>query len=293
MATLREIKSRIQAVSNTQKITKTMEMISAAKAKRATDKVHAAQPYAHKLNDLVASLSSFSKGVYHPLLRKPEQVKRIGILVVTANRGLCGGFNNNVIKLAMGKIKEYKQQGIQAEVHLIGKKSVNVFKYQRVDFEKSYTHIDDKPTFAEAAEFADFFMEKFETGHFDAVEIISTRYFSSSRQAAHAGQVLPLSLEPVEQAGVVKKTGSGSAVFEPSAETIITELLPRAIRIAFFQALLESVAGEQIARRVAMKSATDSATDMIKAQTRQYNRARQAKITQEISEIVAGADSVS
>ena len=287
MATLREIKSRIEAVSNTKKITKTMEMISAAKAKKATDKVHAAQPYARKLNELMASLSSFSKGVYHPLLRKPEQIKRIGILVLTANRGLCGGFNNNVIKLAMLKIREYKQAGISVEVYLVGKKSVSVFKYQKVGYEKSYSHIEDKPSFPEASEFADFFMEKFETGHFDAIEIVSTKYHSSSRQSAHVARVLPLSLE-----GVTQGAKASSAMFEPDAETIITELLPRAIRIAFYQALLESVASEQIARRIAMKGATDSASDMIKDQTRLYNRARQAKITQEISEIVAGADSV-
>jgi F-type H+-transporting ATPase subunit gamma len=287
MATLREIKNRIQAVTNTQKITKTMEMISAAKAKKATDKVHAAQPYARKLNELVGSLSSVSKGVFHPLLRKPEGIKRIGMLVLTANRGLCGGFNNNVIKLAMLKIREYRNAGINVEVHLVGKKSVNVFKYQRVAYDKSYTHIDDRPTFTEAAEFADFFMEKFETGYFDAVEVISTKYYGSSKQAAFVNRVLPLSIADNKEAK------PSSAVFEPDAETIMSELLPRATRVSFYQALLESVASEQIARRIAMKNATDSASDMIKDMTRSYNRARQAKITQEISEIVAGADSVS
>ncbi|MDH4263571.1 MAG: ATP synthase F1 subunit gamma [Spirochaetia bacterium] len=287
MATLREIKNRIQAVSNTQKITKTMEMISAAKAKRATDKVHAAQPYARKLNELVSSLSSASKGTFHPLLRKPESIKRIGVLIVTANRGLCGGFNNNVIKLALLKIMEHTNAGIQVEVHLVGKKSVNVFKYKKVAFEKSYTHIDDKPSFTDASEFADFFMEKFETGYFDAVEIVSTKYLSSSKQTADVNRVLPLTLDNKSD------SRAGSAVFEPDAETIMTELLPRATRVAFYQALLESVASEQIARRIAMKNATDSASDMIKDMTRSYNRARQAKITQEISEIVAGADSVS
>jgi len=290
MATLREIKNRIQAVTNTQKITKTMEMISAAKAKKATDKVHAAQPYAHKLNELVISLSAMSKGVFHPLLRTPEKIQRIGILVVTANRGLCGGFNNNVIKLAMLKIREYKSLGIHVEVHLLGRKSISVFKYQKMTYDKSYTHIDDKPTFAEATEFADYFMEKFETGYFDAVEIISTKYFSSSKQTANVARVLPLSLD-IDN--VAAGTSVSAAVFEPEAEVIMTELLPRAIRVAFYQALLESVAGEQIARRIAMKNATDSASDMIKDMTRSYNRARQAKITQEISEIVAGADSVS
>ncbi|MDH4199420.1 MAG: ATP synthase F1 subunit gamma [Spirochaetia bacterium] len=300
MATLREIKGRIQSVSNTKKITKTMEMISAAKAKRAIDKVHAAQPYARKISDLISSIGSLNTGVFHPLLRKPDQVKRVGILVLTANRGLCGGFNNNVIKLALAKVKEYKQSGIETEVYLVGKKAMSVFKYQKVAFEKSFSHIDDKPVFNDAAELANIFMEKFETGHFDAAEIFFTKYFSSSRQSAFIERVLPLSIKVLDKAlgkpsdsNSPKNVVSNSAVFEPDEETIISELLPRAIRMAYFQALLESIAGEQIARRIAMKSATDSATDMIKDMTRLYNRARQAKITQEISEIVAGADSVS
>lgn len=198
MATLREIKGRIESVTNTKKITKTMEMISAAKAKRAIDKVHAAQPYARKISELITSVGSLNTGVFNPLLRKPEEIKRVGILVLTANRGLCGGFNNNVIKLALAKIKEYKQAGIETEVYLVGKKSINVFKYQKIAYEKGFTHIDDKPSFGEAAELANIFMEKFETGHFDAAEIFYTKYFSSSRQSAIMERVLPLSINPAD-----------------------------------------------------------------------------------------------
>lgn len=288
MATLREIKDRIQAVGNTQKITKTMEMISAAKAKKAIDKVHAAQPYAKKINELIAKVSTIKSEGASPLLRKPEQTKKIGLMVLTANRGLCGGFNNNVIKLAFQKINQYASEGVETEVHLVGKKSVNVFKYRKVGFEKSYIEIEDRPAFEDAAQFADYFMEKFGSGEFDATEIIYTKYFSSSRQSAHVERVLPLSLDSSEV-----EPSSGAAIFEPDSETIMSELLPRAIRVIYYQTLLESAAGEQIARRIAMKNATDSASDMIKDMTRLYNRARQSKITQEISEIVAGADSVS
>jgi F-type H+-transporting ATPase subunit gamma len=288
MATPREIKDRIQAVTNTKKITKTMEMISAAKAKKAIDKVHAAQPYAQKINELIANVSSFSAEVNEPLLRKPESTKKIGILVLTANRGLCGGFNNNVIKLALQKIREYNNAGIETEVHLVGKKSVNVFNYQKVSFSKSYTHIDDRPKFEDISAFADYFMEQFESGKFDAVEIIYTKYFSASKQSAVSERVLPLAISSDNS-----QSSASAALFEPDPETIIKELVPRAIRVIFYQTLLESAAGEQIMRRIAMKNATDSATDMIKDMTRLYNRARQSKITAEISEIVAGADSVS
>jgi len=288
MATLREIKSRIQAVENTKKITKTMEMISAAKAKKAIDKVHAAQPYANKINELIRSISSLNLDVTHPLLRKPESVKKVAILVVAANRGLCGGYNNNVIKMALRKVREYEQSGTATEVYLVGKKAVNVFKYQKREYAQAYTHIEDRPTYADAAQFTDELIDKFQSGKLDAVDIIYTRYISASRQTASEQRVLPLVLE--KQAG--EGTGNMAALFEPDAGKILQALVPKAVKTIFFQAVLDSVAGEQIARRIAMKNATDAATDMIKAQTRLYNRARQAKITQEISEIVAGADSV-
>ena len=289
MATLREIKSRIKAVENTKKITKTMEMISAAKAKKAVDKVQAAQPYAHKINELIQSISGLNIDADHPLLRQPETIKRVGLLVITGNRGLCGAYNNNAIKLAISRINEYKKDNIEVDTHLVGKKAASVFKYRKVDFQKSYTHIDDKPSIKEANEFANYFMEEFESGRIDTVEIVYTQYVNAGRQTAAVEKVLPLSLgsdedsEPTNQA----------SLFEPNPESILTSILPRAIRVIFYQALLDSVASEQIARRIAMKNATDAATDMIKDQTRLYNRARQAKITQEISEIVAGADSIS
>ncbi len=291
MATLREIKNRIQAVSNTQKITKTMEMISAAKAKKATDKVHAAQPYAHKIKELMDTLSSLNIDAYHPLLRKPDEVKTVALLVITANRGLCGGYNNNVIRLAIQKINEYEKQGKKVQVHLVGKKAISVFKYRKREFAEGYTDVSDNPSLEETARFSNQFMESFERGEIDAVEIVYTKYLSASRQAADVMPVLPLTLSPSESEK--KAGGNTAALFEPNAEQILTSLLPRAIRVACFQAFLDSVAGEHIARRIAMKNATDSAQDMIKDMTRHYNRARQAKITQEISEIVAGADAIS
>lgn len=295
MATLREIKNRIQAVTNTQKITKTMEMISAAKAKKATDKVHAAQPYANKIQELIETLGSLNIDAYHPLLRKPEEVKTVGLLVITANRGLCGGYNNNVIRLALSRIAEYEKQGKKVEVHLVGKKSISVFKYRKKAYREGYTDISDSPSLEDTTRFANMFMERFESGDLDAVEVVYTKYMSSSRQTASILPVLPLSLEEVSEgaAGKEDKKANSAALFEPNAEQILTSLLPRAIRVSCFQAFLDSVAGEHIARRIAMKNATDSAQDMIKDMTRHYNRARQAKITQEISEIVAGADAIS
>ena len=289
MATLREIKNRIQAVTNTKKITKTMEMISAAKAKRAVDKVQAAQPYANKINELIQSISSLNVDADHPLLRQPEEIKKVGMLVITANRGLCGGFNNNVIRLAVRKISEYQKKGVEVEIHLVGKKAISVFKFQNRDYKEGYTHIEDRPALSDSNELASYFMKNFEAGHFDGVDIVSTQYLTATRQVAESRQVLPISLGTEE----AQANSNQAALFEPDAASILTALLPRAIRVVYYQAFLDSAASEHIARRVAMKNATDAASDMIKDMTREYNRARQAKITQEISEIVAGADAIS
>jgi len=288
MANLREIKARITAVENTKKITKTMEMISAAKAKRAVDKVQAAQPYARKINELIKSISTLQIDADHPLLRQPQQIKKVALFFITANRGLCGAYNNNVIKLAMKRIAEYKEKGIDVDTYIVGKKGATVFKYRKLDFVKNYTDITDKPTIQDATKFANFFMEEFESGRVDKVELIYTEYVSSSRQTASDQSVLPLSIEDKEYTGPANQ----AATFEPSPEKILTSLLPRAVRVIFYQALLDSNAGEQISRRISMKNATDAASDMIRDMSRLYNRARQAKITQEISEIVAGADSI-
>jgi len=286
MATLREIKGRITAVENTKKITKTMEMISTAKAKKAVDRVQAAQPYAWKIDELIRSIAGLNVDSNHPLLRKPTVLKKIGILVITGNRGLCGGFNNNVTRLAIESINRYKSEGKEVDIHLIGKKAISSFKFQKIQFNKSYTHIDDKSGIKEAVEFAEYFMKEYEAGRLDFVEIFYTKYFNASRQNAVSKQVLPFPLEKGTQ------KGGSTGLFEPGADQILAALLPKAIRVLYLQSLLESAASEQIARRIAMKSATDSASDMIKGMTRLYNRARQSKITQEISEIIAGADSI-
>ena len=289
MASARDIKKRIVSVKSTKKITRTMELVSTAKSKKAVDRVQAAIPFANKIQELVRSLAEGSI-IHHPLLRLPDKPKKVALLVTTANRGLCGAFNNNVVKLSMNRYEELKKEGVEVNLYIIGKKGVSVFKFNNYEIEETYTHIDDRPTFEQAQEFADLFIKLFSEEKIDGAEIIYTKYFSAGSQRAHVQSVLPLQLESDDEA---EASSAGEAIFEPSPEAILYSLLPRAVRVMYYRALLDSAASEQIARRIAMKNATDAASDMIKDMTLQYNRARQAKITQEIAEIVSGAESVS
>lgn len=287
MPTPREIKTRIQSVANTQKITRTMELVATAKAKKAVDRVQAAQPYAKKIYELVQDLQYDESQTFSPLLRKPEKLRRAALLVITANRGLCGGFNANVLRLALAYISELQNKGVETEVHLLGKKAVSYFTYRQIPFASKEIGMDDKPTFALATRYGDFFMDEFSQGKIDEVSIVYTHYLNAAQQKPVVQRVLPFVKE--ERPFGLKK----NMIYEQNPEKILQELLPRAVRVTFFQAMLESVAGEQIARRIAMKNATDAAQDMIRTMTLEYNRARQAKITQEIAEIVGGAAAIS
>ncbi len=286
MATPREIKKRINSVRNTRKITRTMEMVATSKAKKMSNKANASKPYAEKISELASSLGSLAANVNIPLLRKPEVIKKVGLLVVTANRGLCGGYNGNVIRLARVRMHELKSQGIEVELYVVGKKGISFFKYIKESVVQSFTNLDDKSGYDVAVGYANIFKGLFISGKIDKVEAITTVYHSSANQKAEIVSILPI------ESPKGSKISSGMVIYEPSPEKILEALLPEVINMVFYKLSLEAVTSEQIARRVAMKSATDAASEMIKLLTRGYNRVRQAKITQEISEIVAGADSL-
>lgn len=266
-----------------------MEMVATAKSKKTSDRVNASKPYSEKLKELMGSLSDLSSNLNSPYLRKPDQIKKVGILVITANRGLCGGYNSNVLKMAKSRLAELKKSETQYDLYVVGKKGISFFKYQKETMKETYTNIDDTSGYREAEHFANLFLQSFALGEVDSVEIISTVYQSSSIQNSEIQKILPIEPKKTEN---LKKSAKGSTIYEPNPERILESLLPQVVRTAFLKAILEAVCSEQIARRIAMKSATDAANDMIKVLTRTYNRVRQAKITQEISEIVAGADSL-
>ncbi|MCB1308305.1 MAG: ATP synthase F1 subunit gamma [Leptospiraceae bacterium] len=301
MAGSKIIKKRIASVRNTRKITRTMEMVSTAKSKKLVDRVNAAQPYTRKLHDIMATL--VEAGAAHidsPLMRRKENPERIALLVITANRGLCGGYNSNVLKLARVQLEILRSEGRKADVYAVGKKATSYFKFIDIPVEKAFLDIDDNFTYEQAEDLANFFMNEFVRDRYDRVDIISTVYHSAGRQTPEVNRLLPIGLKEMtgeadQHEGKLKaevKTIQGPVIYDPSPEQIMLNMIPLAVKTSMYGALLEAAASEQIYRRVAMKNATDAAGEMLKNLTREYNRARQASITQELSEIVAGADAV-
>ncbi|MDQ6633705.1 MAG: ATP synthase F1 subunit gamma [Gemmatimonadota bacterium] len=284
MAKGRELKGRIKSVENTRKITRTMEMVATSKMKRAQDRVVAARPYAHALADVISSLYSPDLAERFPLLRQPAEQRRVALIVLTSNRGLAGAFNANLIKEARNKIAEIERAGTKVDVHVVGKKGLGYFKYVGRELASQRIDVTDKPTAENAAEIVSQLMDEYIGGTLDGVYVTYSKFNSVLSTPATTDQILPVT-PPKKEGGAAER----DYLLFPSAEAILTELLPSYVRNAVYRALVETVAGEQAARRTAMKNATDNASDIITILRRTYNRARQAQITQEIAEIVGGA----
>jgi F-type H+-transporting ATPase subunit gamma len=290
MAKGRELKGRIKSVENTRKITRTMEMVATSKMKRAQDRVVAARPYANALTEVISSLYSPELAERFPLLRQPAQPKRVALVVLTSNRGLAGGFNANLIKEARARITELERSGAQVDVHVIGKKGLGYFKYVGRTLASQRVDITDRPTAENASEIVDQLMSDYISGRLDGVYVTYSKFNSVLSTPPTTDRVLPVT--PPERKSDAGTSGAGTQrdyLLFPNAEAILTELLPSYVRNSVYRALVETVAGEQSARRTAMKNATDNAGDILNVLRRTYNRARQAQITQEIAEIVGGA----
>ncbi len=282
MAKGRELKRRIKTVENTRKITRTMELVATSRMKRAQDRVTAARPYAQALGDVIAGLYSPELADRFPLLRQPERARKAAVILLTSNRGLAGGFNANLIREARGLLKKLRDQGTEVELHVVGRKGIGYFKYIGQTMAAQRTDITDRPRSEDAASLVDGLMEGFVSGALDAVYVVYAQFRSAISTPPTTQRLLPV--EPPKRSGPLP-----DYLLLPSAEAILTELLPSYVRNAVYRALVETAAGEQGARRTAMKNATDNASDMMNSLTRTYNRARQAGITQEIAEIVGGA----
>ena len=282
MAKGRELKGRIKSVENTRKITRTMEMVATSKMKRAQERVAAARPFATVLTEVISDLYSSDLAERFPLLRQPATIQRAAVLVLTSNRGLAGGFNSNIMKEARGLLARLTSESIDVELHVVGRKGLGYFRYVGRDVASSRTDITDRPTVKEAGELVDGLMNRFSSGALDAVYVVSARFRSALSTPPHTEKILPVT--PPERKGP-----SRDYLLFPSAEAILTELLPAYVRNAVYRALVENEAGFQGAQRTAMKNATDNATDILNVLRRTFNRARQANITQEISEIVGGS----
>jgi F-type H+-transporting ATPase subunit gamma len=281
----RDVKRRIMTVENTRQITRTMELVATSKLKRATDRVHAARPYADALHEIVAGLYSPGLSEKYPILRRPDEVKRAAILLLTANRGLCGGFNANLIKQARNLMDELRGQGIETELHIAGKKAVAYFRFRGEEIATQRTDVSDHPTVEDAESIVAPVRDRFENGDVDAVYLVSSKFKSAMSTPPHTRDLLPIT-------GDGKASSADVYILTPSGDMILERILPAYIRNAVYTALVENAAAEHGARRAAMKSATDNAGDVLEHLTRTYNRARQAQITQEIAEIVGGSSAL-
>jgi F-type H+-transporting ATPase subunit gamma len=298
MAKGRELKGRIKSVENTRKITRTMEMVATSKMKRAQDRVVAARPYANALAEVISSLYSPDLAERFPLLRQPAAGahgdrpwadRRVALIVLTSNRGLAGAFNANLIKEARARLVELERGGAQVDLHVIGKKGLGYFKYVGRELATQRVDVTDRPTAQNASEIVDALMADYVAGKLDGVYVTYSKFNSVLNTPPTTDQVLPVTPPKAKDGGGHETGGQRDYLLFPTAEAILTELLPSYVRHAVYRALVETVAGEQAARRTAMKNATDNAGDILNVLRRTYNRARQAQITQEIAEIVGGA----
>ena len=292
-AQLRVYRRRIRSVQSTKKITRAMELIAASRIAKAQAAVIASQPYAREITKVISALASQST-IDHPLVSEKENPTRAAVLVVTSDRGLAGGYNSNELKAAEALYSLLRSEGKQPVVYTVGRKAVAYYRFRGREVAQSWTGFSEQPTYAHAKEVADALIEAFVTatddGGVDELHVVYTEFVSALTQKPVAKRVLPL---------VVVETDEPPAdgplplyEFEPDSESLLDALLPRYVETRVFAALLESAASESASRRRAMKAATDNADELIKTLTRAANAARQAEITQEISEIVGGADAL-
>lgn len=289
MAQARELRRRIRSVQSTRQITRTMEMVSTSKLKRAQDRVVGARPYAAALAEVMAELYSPELARDFPLLRQPEggKIRRAGVLVITSNRGLCGAFNANLIREGRRRIAELEGLGAAVDLHLVGKKGVTFFRFTKRKAVTTRVDIGDRPTATHAAELVEPLMQQFAAGQLDAVDVVFAKFNSAVSTPPTTLRILPVA--PPQASG---RSDRPFFILQPSAAAILERLLPLYVRNQVYRALVETAAAEHGARRTAMKNATDAAGDMLDILRRTYNRARQAQITQEIAEIVGGAEAL-
>lgn len=298
MANLRLLVKRRKAIRNIRKITKTMELIATARFKKALDRAMEADAYTKKIAELAADLTQSAGEVSHPLLKVRPEVKKTLVLVLTANRGLCGGYNGGVLRAAMGRIRELRGANSAFDLEVSGKRGMQFFKFQQIPTTAFYTHFEEKPQFDEVDKVAQKFIDLYTSGQVDQVIVVYQKFYGISKQSPVVETLLPLSSVAVETTS--KKAAATAAPagpkvnyeFMPDAGAILGELVPVAFKVRLFKCFLDAAVGEQIARRVAMKAATENAGDLIKEVSRLYNRTRQANITKEISELIAGSEAL-
>jgi F-type H+-transporting ATPase subunit gamma len=298
MAKARQIVKRRKAVTNIRKITRTMQLIATARFQQAFNRAMGTKPYTEKITQLVEELSAAAKDqVDHPLLQSNPQSRKDLLLVVTSNRGLCGGYNGSVLRTALGHLDKTADR--EHELHVVGKKGIAYFRFLGRQVEKAIADIDDRPRFDQVEPIAAEYMRRYEAGEVGEVHVAYMRFLSTSRQVPVVVRLLPLSAEekppPAAEGAAVKTVEPKLSVqydFSPLPVELLKVLLPQTVKVRLFQCFMDAAVSEQTSRMVAMKAATDAASDMIKLLSRQFNRARQTQITLELLDIVGGAEAL-
>jgi F-type H+-transporting ATPase subunit gamma len=293
MPSTKEIRLKIKSFQNTRKITKAMEMVSASKMRRAQDRMRAARPYGDKIRNIVTHLAHANPEYRHPFLVKRPKLANAGLILVTTDKGLCGGLNTNIQRLALNRIKEWETAGVKFQATAIGNKGFGFLQRMGAQVVSHVVQLGDKPLLEKLIGPVKVQFDAYSEGRVDAVYLAYSRFINTMRQEPVLEQLLPLPTERLGQTETEKQAHSWDYLYEPDAETVLDELLRRYTEALVYQGLAENMACEQSARMVAMKAASDNAKKLIEEMQLVYNKTRQAGITKEISEIVGGAAAVS
>jgi F-type H+-transporting ATPase subunit gamma len=290
MANAKELVKRRKSVRNIRKITRTMELIATARFKKAMDRATEASEYTRKISEIVADLSQVDLDFSLPLLEQRDTSENTVLLVLTSNRGLCGGYNGNVLRQTTARLKEADSNDENVSLEISGKRGISFLKFQGRTPDERYEHFEDKPTFEEVEVLADRYVDEFISGKIDRLDVVYTEFTTISRQTALVQTLLPIG-QLTESPADDESSPSTNIDYEflPSAREILEEIVPAAFKAKLFKCFLDAAVSEQIARMVAMKGATENADEMISDLSREYNRARQGQITSELSEIIGGA----
>src|SRR5687767_8559766 len=292
MAVGKEIRGKIKSFENTKKITKAMELVSASKMRKAQERMRHARPYADKIRNITANLSQANPEYHSPFMRKSDAPKNVGFIVVTTDKGLCGGLNTNVLRAVTNKMREVQGAGGTVQAVAIGNKGLGFLNRVGAPVVSHVTQLGDAPQLDKLIGPVKVMLDAFTEGRLDAVYLCYTKFINTMKQESLVEQLLPLSSERLTQTAEEKKAYGWDYIYEPDAPTVIEDLMTRYIEALVYQAVAENMASEQSARMVAMKAATDNAGNLIAELKLVYNKTRQAAITKELSEIVSGAAAV-
>ena len=298
MANAKALDKRRKSIRNIKKITRTMELIATARFKKAMDRATAASDYTRRITGVVSDLARAGLEVSHPLLDPRDKPESAKLLVLTGNRGLCGGYNGNALRLGVKSSKELSEHIGNVQIEASGKRGISGFKFRKIELAESFTQFDDQPQYDEVQKIAERYLQEYTSGKLDRLDVTYTKFITVARQQVVTETLLPLGkLEGADTPAdedAKEKLAKGESIYEfrPSAESILEEVVPTSFKVKLFKCFLDAAVSEQIARMVAMKSATENANEMIRNLSRTYNRARQSQITGEIMEVIGGVEAL-